>query len=158
MRIWITVSLQPSQIKAHVGNAGQRNPLRLMRVQPLLSPCRPRQLHSLSCCCLHSTLPPEPAALQSWTDTPHTPRAELLFLSRLWTRDTLRKNPMCHSGGSAGSRDQIQTRQATGTNLPTSIYLCNPERRNYADWRKRISKHVAKGLNTIKKSVATRGL
>lgn len=51
---WITMLWQPSQIKAHVGknkNAGHRNPLLLMWVEPLFSACWPRQLHSLSCCC-----------------------------------------------------------------------------------------------------------
>lgn len=61
MGVWITMLWQPSQIKPHVGNAGHHNPLLLMRVEPLFSPSWPRQLHSLGCCCLHSTLRLEPA-------------------------------------------------------------------------------------------------
>lgn len=39
-----------------------------MQVEPLFSPCWPRQLHSLGCCCLRSTPHPEPAVRQCWTD------------------------------------------------------------------------------------------
>lgn len=156
MCIWITMLLQLSQIKPHVGNAGQRNPLRLMRVQPLLSPCRPRQLHSLSCCCLHSNLPPSLQHCKAG-QIHHTRPG----LSCCFSCDC---GPAIHWGTTwcltveVQPGDQIQTSQATGTNLPTSIYLCNPERRNSTDWRKQISKHVATGFNTIKKSETTRGL